>query len=464
MQRANHGRTIGCMTVFSVIAIVVMMGLSSARDPLVEWQVGDEVALVGHSFDDEYWSGSFQNTTAANEQVTFDVSYVNFGGAEAFLLALHDVKKGDDVSTIPYQMFGLHYYTAHSHEVFIGAMLAFLMVYNDTNANNLPDASEDRLYVIPFGIGEVYNGSYAPIIEQIPAQKLGTDHYRFGMRYTNLYALATPNPLATAALKTGWLVKFSELQIVYDVKIDRAAGKVSAETFYTVGEVTDLWAVWLGIPFQQSPADMPDTLGLAAVHYVTIFTSKYEFVTDQGLEIDPSLTAPTDDIAIDIGDQNDRAFEIGFRGTYDLLTSEGGEVVKDDAPAYNILLGAKPSDLALVLWQLGFSAGAFSIFAYSLSDYIQATYTNPRDLAQRSLNIFNPQGFYAAPLWYAVCFPAFEGYRVEHDPVYTAYVNLNPAKGADEVKKRSPGFEAVMVVGATIAAVVGLGLATRRRR
>ena len=429
---------------------------------LKDWEAGDEVELTGHSFDEEYWSSSFHNETEKGENVTFDISYVNFGEAEAFLLSLHTIQKGDNVSTVPYQMYGMHFFTENNEEVFIGALLAFLMIYNDTNSNDLPDPGEDFMYVVPFGIGDMVNGSYTPEVEQIPAEKVEENHYRFGVRYKNLYALATKNPLATAIYKTGWLARFSELEVVYDIYVDEEAGTIRTETFYTIGQVSELWAVFLGLPIPADPKELPDSLGIGAVHYVTVFTSKYKVTSDDGNEIDVNIAQPPEGIDINVGENNDRALSIGLRGTYDLIDEDTDQKIIEGADAYNYLLEAKNNDKALVLWQLGFSAGAFSLFAYSLSDNIQEKYTDPLDLAKKSLNPFNPHGFYSSALWYGVCFPSWGGYRVEHDPVYTAYVNFDPQAGEDE-EEDTPGFEMPLLAAASVVTMVGLAVKKRKR-
>ena len=197
--------------------------------------------------------------------------------------------------------------------------------------------------------------------------------------------------------------------------MDNTTGVVKAETWYTIGQVTELWGILFGFPFQLNPRDIPDTMGIAAVHFVTVFTSKYQGAATNatGSTIDPDITAPIDDdIVLKVGDDGERAMQIGTRGTFDLINESSGAVTKNDQPALNAIVGAHAVDLLLVAWQLGFGAGAMSVFAYALSDYVQSKYTGPMDLAQRSLLPSNEDGFNAYPLWYAVSFPQWDGYKV----------------------------------------------------
>jgi hypothetical protein len=82
------------------------------------------------------------------------------------------------------------------------------------------------------------------------------------------------------------------------------------------------------------------------------------------------------------------------------------------------------------------------------------------DLAHRSLAPANKDGFNAYPLWYAVSFPQWDGYRVVHDPVYTAYTNMNLETGAEPF---SLGGVVVLLVIIIVAVALVVLVATRRK-
>jgi hypothetical protein len=442
-------------TAFLKILCFLIIGLlllpTSSGSGLDDWEKGDEEEILGESFEDEFWTAEVSNSTE-NGTATFVVSYVNYEDVQAFLVAFKSVGNDTASGTLPWQMYGMHYFTPDGNEVFIGALLAFLMVYNDTNDNGIPNPdaphNEDIFYVIPFGVGDTLEGqdSYAPVVTPIQAKELSEGHYQFGMKYQNMYAYVSRNPIMGAILRTGWIAKFSELTITYDITIDKDSGEVKTETYYTIGQVTELWGLLLGIPFQADPADLPASLGISAVHFVTIFTSNYQITGEtSGKTISPTKTELADEnITIAVGNKNERAFAIRFMGQFDLKDETTGNYTKTNKTAYNILLQAKFNDLILVAWQLEFSAAIFSIFAYALSDYVQEEYDSPRDLAQKSLIPWNPKGFGVRALWYAVCFPSWEGYRVEHDPVYIGYI-----KDASAEEESGPcGAGALVFVGA----------------
>ncbi|MBU1159037.1 MAG: hypothetical protein KKE24_06835 [Candidatus Thermoplasmatota archaeon] len=455
-----------------VVVSLALIGSASAFPPET-WQDGDEVAVFGHSFEEEYWTNeSFNETSPAGNDVSFAASYVNYQNVQAFLLSLNMVENSTGSGTVPFQLFGLHYWTPDNTEVFIGAVLAFLMAFDDTyngtgpGSNGLPDpGNEPVYYIIPFGVGGVLEDAYAPEVEVQSVAKLGDGHYRFGVSYKNLYAFVTQNLLASILLSSGWIAKFTELTVSYEVTMNTETGEVTAETWYTLGEVTELWTVFLGLPIPTDPHALPETMGISVVHFVTVFTSKYVGPSGNttGTTINTNINAPLDeDIVLKVGDDAERAMKIGTRGTFDLINESTDYVIKEDQPAMNAIIGAHLVDLLLVGWQLGFAAGAMSIFAYALSEHVQESYDGPMDLAERSLVPGNADGFNAYPMWYAVSFPGWNGYRVVHDPVYTAYTSFEDGEQQDDANPiQAAGLLVLLLI---IAVVVIVVVAVTRRK
>ncbi len=462
----------GILTIVVSFAACLMLIGNAAAFPPATWEDGDEVPIFGHSFEEEYWTNdSVETTSPAGDNVTFSASFVNYENVSAFLFALNTVENENGVGSLPFQLFGLHYRTPENREVFIAAVLAFLMAFQDEyngtgpGANGLPDPGHEPVfYIVPFGLANALDADYAPDVHVQPVQKLGDGHYRFGIQYLNLYAFVSQNFVASAIFNTGWIAKFSELTVTYEVTMDVESGEVRAETWYTLGEVTELWAFILGFPIPADPHSLPSNMGISVVHFVTVFTSRYVGPSGNttGSDIDTGINAPIDeDIVLKVGeDVGERAMKIGTRGTFDLIDESTDEVLKDDEPAMNAIIGARLVDLVLVAWQLGFAAGIMSVFAYALSDYVQESYEGPLDLAQQSLVPTNEDGFNAYPLWYAVSFPEWNGYRVVHDPVYTAYTSFS---AGDETEEFNPaGLLVLALIVVAVVAVVAVA-ATRKK-
>ncbi len=422
--------------------------------------------LFGHTFKEEVWTAPDVRFQAGNATASFAVSYAQYKTVKAFLVAFNNLTIDGKVGTVPYQLFGMRYYTPEGNEVLIGAVLAFLMAFNDTydgtgpGSNGLPDpGNEEVFYVIPFGVGEALPGEpYAPVAEPMTAQKLGAGHFRFGQTYRNMYAkVIDANNLIGFLLSAAfpiYIAKFSELSIVYDIRVDEAAGTVVAETFYTIGQVSKLW-LW-GQPVD--PKHLNTQWGLCAVHYVVAFTSTYVVTgANPAVNLETNISKRMDeDIAIRVGDGRERAFEIGHRGTYDLVDETTSTKIAEERDAVAITLHTLGTDYLLVVWQASFALDQFTTLAWAVSEHLQGRFKSPLQLWQNARGNFT-----AGAVWYGTSFPNWTGYRIEHDPTYTAYADVDYVETQGDEPERSPAFGAIV---ATVAIMVPALLFTSRRR
>ncbi|MFW9813476.1 MAG: hypothetical protein ACFFF9_13520 [Candidatus Thorarchaeota archaeon] len=415
---------------------------------------GDEAAVFGHTFDEEYWTNDSIFVEGTNGDGSLTTSYVNVGDFEAFLIAFNEFNHTNGQQMIvPYQLFGMHFITPGNQEVFIGAVFAFLLVHNETYGDNqLPDVgNEPSWYVVPIANSTTWP-EYTPSVEAIPATKLSDNHYRMGMHYYNLTCriVDANNPIGF------WLslgipileVVVSELTIQYDITIDET-GQVHSETLYTIGQVKELnlWGV------EQNPSDIiNENMEVSAVHFLSIFASEYTVVgqTSGNTIASPTDTTPLDeDVSIQIG-ASERAFDIGFGRSYDLINETSGATESSGLTAINTLLGVRLSDLILILWQAPISAWLFAHMSYGLSTQMQNTYATVGDMVANVNTAFTNTNW-----WYAVTFPTWNGLRVEQDPVYTAYTNLYAEPSAG-------GGGLILLVGLVVGVIAIVWIIRRR--
>jgi len=419
------------------------------------WTAGDEAAIFGHTFEEEYWTNDSLFVQGANGNGSLTTSFVNVGDFEAFLIAFNEFNHTNGQQMIvPYQLFGMHFITPGNQEVFIGAIFAFLLVHNETYGDNqLPDigaGKDDAWYVVPIANASTWP-EYVPSVVPIPATKLGENHYRMGMHYYNLTCriVDANNPLGF------WFslgfpvleVVISELTIQYDIEIDES-GEVHAETLYTIGQVKEL-SLW---GTEYIPSDIiTDNMEVSAVHFLSIFASEYSLVgkTSGNTIASPTDTTPMDeDVTIEVGN-HERAFDIGFGRSYDLVNETTDSVVSSGLTAINTLLGVRLSDLILILWQAPISAWLFAHMAYGLSTQLQSTYATVGGMVNNVNAAFTNTNW-----WYGVTFPEWNGLRVEQDPVYVAYTNLY-------AEPDNSGGIVVIILAVGIIAVI---MVMRRRR
>ncbi|MFX1562464.1 MAG: Loki-CTERM sorting domain-containing protein, partial [Promethearchaeota archaeon] len=219
-----------------------------------------------------------------------------------------------------------------------------------------------------------------------------------------------------------------------------------------IGQIDELLLLGVSIP---DPQDYLKGIGIGVAHFGVVFTSNY--YVQQGTTTPTNATnwfihnVTTDALG------RERAFAVGVRGTYSQIneTANPWDTLQSGLPAYNWVLQPNVTDLALVAWQLPFSADLFSVFGYAMSPYLQSLYTGPLDLYLHAYSAFG-----AAAFWYGVAFSEYEGYRIEHDPVYTAYSNI----GQETATLQIPGFPLEAIFVGVVTSLLAVLIVRRRRR
>jgi hypothetical protein len=424
----NRYATWLAVTLFGSILLSLVSPVQVQALPPPLWVPGIEREFFGHTFAESKWTNdSIVFETPNNETVQFVASYVNYsedvGSFQAMLLALGIVENENGTqSTLPYQLFGLHYTTRDNRDFFVGSVLAFLFGFNDTDHNGIPSPGENRFYIIPYGFNEG-NATLPLTVEALPVVEIEPGHYQFGISYQNLYGRLVsandPGEFLVSLLLNLFEITFSELTIVYDVKVDVATGEITTETYYTIGQVTEFR--FLGIPVPNFH-DALDDIGIGVAHAGVVLSPRYYVRPGSNTPVigqNQTMVRITTDL---IG--RNQAFALGTRGSYDVYneTTPTPTLIAKGLPAYSWLLTPQPIDGVLMLWQLPISAIIFSIFAYAMSPYLQSLFPGPLSVYEHADWVFNSVAF-----WYGITFPEAQGYRVVHDPVYTAYSNIGQA-------------------------------------
>ena len=275
------------------------------------------------------------------------------------------------------------------------------------------------------------------------------------MRYLNMYAkIIDPTNVVSLVLSSAYplyIAQFSELTIVYDIQFG-ADNTLTAQTFYTLGQVKKLWFYGQEV----EPSHLQSNMGVAAIHYLATFGSTYTVTGNTtGNTIDTGIQHPlNEDMNLEAGNPPRKVLDIGLRGKFSLINETSNTTVRSGQDAHNFIVKASFWDGVLVLWQAGLSIAVMATMAYALSPDLQARYNGPLDLV-----LHGSRSFFESTLWYGVSFPQWQGYHVEHDPVYTAYL----APPAEQPNTRAlVGILVLSVVILVVIAVIAL-VASRRK-
>ncbi len=312
--------------------------------PPQQWIPGTERHFFGHTFSEHSWTNdSIFFESENNDTVQFIASYLNYdqgeGAFQTMLIALGVIENANGTqSTLPYQLLGIHFTTKEGRDIFAGSLLAFLFGFNDTDQNGTPSPGENRFFIIPYGYNEG-NSSTPLTIEAIPISELGENHYQFGIRYRNLYGrlVSAKNEgefLLTLVFPL-FEITFSELSVIYDIQVDTETGEITTETYYTIGQVTELRFIGNPIPnFHDSLQDV----GIGVAHLGIIFTSNY-YTRSAGSTPLSGMDKSLANITTDAQGRN-LAFSLSTRGTYDVINESTipFTTIQSDLPAYSWIL------------------------------------------------------------------------------------------------------------------------------
>ncbi|MFW9830655.1 MAG: Loki-CTERM sorting domain-containing protein [Candidatus Thorarchaeota archaeon] len=450
--------------VFLTLALALFLSPATTYAlPPATYTPGDEAAIFdGHTFTEDYWTVEKTFTDdSTNDSAEIIMSYVNYGGTGGFhaaLLALGDIYdySADVNSTLPYQLFAMHFTTPSGKEIFVGAVFAFLYAFNDTNLNNVVDGGENRWFCVPYG----WNGGNRtadPVASAISVTNPSAGHYRFGVTYENLYCrLVIPIETNIFAFLATLLnpimeVQISELTFTYDIEVDTETGEITAETFYDIGQISAVRIMNTTVTDFAIINAALENVTVGAAHFVTAFGSNY-YVEEGTTTPTPAANWIATNITTDPAG-NERAWAVGVRGTYDLINETDDTTVASGLPAISWVFTPAISDLLFLAWQLPASADFLSVFAYAVSPTLQMFYDGPLDVYNNADDLYQSTAF-----WYAISFPQFGGYRIEHDPVYTAYSNIG-----QQTQPGIPGFPFEAIIIGVVACLVAVFLLRRRK-
>ncbi|MFW9793514.1 MAG: hypothetical protein ACFFEE_04370 [Candidatus Thorarchaeota archaeon] len=94
------------------------------------WTAGDEAAVFGHTFEEEYWTNDSIRVEGENgSNASLTASYIHVGEFSSFLIAFNHmnstVLNEFTQSILPYQLFGMYFKTPQNREVIIS--VGFIM-------------------------------------------------------------------------------------------------------------------------------------------------------------------------------------------------------------------------------------------------------------------------------------------------------------------------------------------------
>jgi hypothetical protein len=336
--------------------------------------------------------------------------WINTNSTQVIYLAYVSSKIPPPVLTF----FGQHYMTGNGTEVFVGNTLTAMEVYNDTNRNEIPDVDLSN------GTNELlYNFSVnsSQSVVMTPVQKTligGEVHYTWGLRYNTIDAfLLTENQAAGANVLLDYLASS------YDFYVQNNASYL--KTSFEIGKI-------INVTYSSDPNFTLEGLSLSLLYGTSVIASNTYTTVVNGEPYNSSTTQnsaiPTQSGEIRIEDV--KAYECVFGQNYTLS--------RDSENATYPSKSAAVSDHSV-------PGGVYRSVGNTLS-YFENVLLGVFPKMSSLLTTVNLDYNFSSFL-YRVCYPQWDGYALEHDPTYIAYMTL--------IAIPEIGPPLMLIIGASVA-------------
>ena len=414
------------------------------------------------------------------------MNYINTSGLQLFYAGLDNITNGGQGAfRIPMQSFIMHYKTNNrSRDVLLSSTFLMLMAFNETSNLNYPGSPDvnDTLWA-SFSMGFDLSALNAtlPILnsktEPIPLTDSGDKlQWSWGMKYTNLTALwwRTWIDANNPHFDNSWPVAitvYDELTFTYNLTIDPTAGTATLTENHVIGRMRDLLLGWL--PFLWLHFNSTGT------YWLGIKTSNdtiYDFLQKNDIkmsivEFQSSVMADRETYSETSTGQNVTDTETPVDDKSVITYSADGEKISDanfgSKDTYKLFNYTDDSTettyetynaTARTAKARGFAANS-GLFAYHIGLMkflpLVVVHMYPQLFQKAMESVTNMS---RANYFYLIGYPTYSGYRIEHDPVLTAYMST-PSSAPT-----SPQFTGVIIIVGVIAALVVLATAVVLRR
>jgi hypothetical protein len=378
--------------IFVVITIGLMLMTLTASGKL--WQAPSLVAK-GSSYEVnidtnvEYSNGSIGSS---HEGLALWYAWVNASGTQIIFLAYHSYTLNPPIITF----LGQHYYIEDNTEVFVGNTLSLMEIYNDTNGNGLPDAdyaSGKTEILYDFQVNSSVSFQTTPIERTL---KNGLPHYTWGIRYQTIDGfLTTEDSFPVARLMIDYM-DFS-----YDFYIQNNVSYT--KTNFGIGKIFEM------TPFGSFTNASVSLEGLSlALFYGTAVVTAKPYVTLVNGSPYNSTTAPPSVQPADLGEikiDDTKAYEFVFGQNYTLFQDSQQETHESKSTA--VSNQSVTSGLGRFEWIFSDLEAALASLFPKISSM------------QAAINL----DYSVSSLLYRVCYPVWNGCKLEHDPTYIAFLN-----------------------------------------
>ena len=440
----------------------------------------------------EYRSIHGKTPPPDNSHAYLNLAYVNVSRLQMLSAGLINITDEDSEITIPIQTTMMKYKSHNGlKDVVTASSFVMLMAFNETQ-NTIFSQSPDRndtvyaSFSLGYDLGELFAGSNKPDLnsgsEVIPLESSSDGlEWTWGMKYTDLAAfwwktsidpsnpILDPRPIA--------LTVYDELTLTYKLKIDPDSGEATLSMNYSIGRMKDLWVFWWLI-FLPITVHYNSTgcyrLNGQSISGETI----HDFLSNQGIKmsiVNFQATVILDHSAyFESAGTNVQDNEVDLDGSLIEAFADDGEKIfdanfstKDSYNLYNYTLD--PQENSYETYQTITRTTKIAGFARNPIFGVHTSLMRliPTILASMDTELYKQAKDHLldmsyADYFYLTAYPVYDGYRIEHDPILTAYASLTTSSSLTEDTAPS-GIGFIVLVGVVIVVIAGVIILKKRR-
>jgi hypothetical protein len=423
------------------------------------------------------------------------LTYVNVSGIQMLYAGLENITLNQTALSIPIQTCMMHYRSRDDLKDVVTASSFVMLLAFSEDVNTIHEQSPDRndtLYA-SFSLGcdlaEHFPGAAIPRListtEIIPLESTDDLTWTWGMRYTNLTAIwwetsidpgkprHDPRPVAISM--------YDELTFTYSLTLDPETGEAKLSMNYVIGRMIDLWVIWwlilIPIPLHYNSTGCYGVGGKAKLSDETI----YDFLQNQGISMSivqfqstvvldhttysrsNGVNVTDKDVAVDdskvstFAGDGERIFDADFsvKKAYQLFNYTADSTETDFASYDTTTRTCKVAGYA--------RNPIFKVHTFLMRFIPLVVAHMDPELYQQAKERLLDMSY--ADYFYVIAYQVYDGYRIEHDPTYTAYCSLTteePSGPTDESAIPTKGG-LVLIVGLAAVAAVAYVILRRRR-
>jgi len=480
-----------------LLTVAIAMPLSSADILLKsDFSLGSFAKVVDY-YDYVRDYASANNITLpngfANYHANIYVTYVNTSGVQVLYAGLENVThNGSSYLNIPMQSIIMHYKTTNeSQDVIAESTFLMLMAFQESPNTSFPGSPtvNDTLYAsFSLGYDLSFLNATLPVLnsqtELIPLTHSEDNlSWSWGMTYTNMTALwwktyiDPSNPHSNSSFPEALSV-YDELSFTYNLTIDPAAHTATLTENHVIGRMRDLF---IGVtPLLWVYYNSTGTYGLLGrkLGNVTI----YDFIQNNGIEMSivnyqTLIMANHQTYSITPSGENATQTETSVSASSIATYSDDGEEIfnanfgtKQDYDLYNYT--ADPTESTYNTYQaVTRTANAADFAGNTLFDYqttlirflplvVAHMYPNLYARAQTTISDMSKANYF-----YITSYPEYSGYKIVHDPTFTAYI-ASPQTTTTSTTSPAPitSSELIIAIVIVVAIIIAAFAAITMRR